>query len=92
MTTRIISSAGILAGFFSTLIFAATASATTYTWDVRTGQGNGTADGSGTWDIATPNWWSGGTSDTTWTTTGTDTAQFGSGSGGSQSKYTRRMF
>ena len=37
-------------------------------------------DGSGTWNTTGTNWYN-GTVDSTWTTTGTDIAQFGNGNG-----------
>ena len=55
----------------------ADASAQTYTWDPL---GNGSlSDSSGEWDNFTANWWN-GAADTSWL--GTSTAQFGTGSGG----------
>ena len=67
-----------LAAALAILALTSTAQAATYTWDPI--PGGGANDGNGSWDTTTLNWWStsAGT-DTTWTTTGTDTAAFGNG-------------
>lgn len=55
------------------------ASAATVTWDPGL---SGLSDGSGTWSIATANWWNGNAPDALWSTSGTDTAVFGNGNAG----------